>query len=80
MPISTISAKGQITLPARMRRKLGIKTHGRVVVEMTEDAIVIKPASDLFALEGFAGKALAAEEEKACARKAATDRSCGGRP
>jgi len=77
MTISTISAKGQITLPARLRRKLGIKPHGRVTVELADDAIVIRPATDFFALEGFLGKALAAEEERDYARKAAADRSRG---
>ena len=29
MPVSTISVKGQITLPISFRRKLGIKPHDR---------------------------------------------------
>ncbi len=77
MPISIISSKGQITLPARMRRKLGIKTHGRVVVELADDAIVIRPAPDFFALKGSVGRALATEEEREYARKAAAERSSG---
>lgn len=77
MPLSTISAKGQITLPVKMRRQLGIKANGRVSIELGQDSIVIKPAPDIFALEGFAGKAIAAEDEREYARKAAADHSRG---
>lgn len=64
MPVSTISTKGQITLPASLRRKLGIGPHDRVLIELADDAIIIKPAFDLFELEGFLGKALPTAEEK----------------
>ena len=64
MPLSTISTKGQITLPASMRRKLNIRPHGRVLVEMGDDAIIIKPAQELFELAGFLGKALPTEQEQ----------------
>ena len=58
MPVSTLSTKGQITLPISFRRKLGIKPHDRVVIELEEQGILIKPAPDLFALKGFLGKGL----------------------
>ena len=64
MPTSTISAKGQITLPAKLRRKLGIQPHDRLSIESVDDAIVIKRATDLFALEGFLGRALPRDEER----------------
>ena len=77
MPISTISTKGQITLPASARRKLGLKPHDRVLVESTDEAIVIKPVSDLLALKGFLGKALSREKERRLAERAAAARSRG---
>jgi len=40
-----VTTKGQIVIPAEIRRKLGIKEGTRVVVELNEDAsqIVLKP-------------------------------------
>ena len=65
MVLATVSSKGQITLPVRARRALGIRQHGRVSVEVRKDELVIKSAPDLLALKGFAGKALAPEREQA---------------
>ena len=39
-----VSSRGQITLPAGMRKQLGIKPGGAVVVEQHEGSIVLKPA------------------------------------
>jgi AbrB family looped-hinge helix DNA binding protein len=63
MPISTISAKGQITLPVGLGKRLGMKPHDRVFIESTDDAIVIKRAVPFFELQGFLGKALPETEE-----------------
>jgi AbrB family looped-hinge helix DNA binding protein len=64
MPVSTVSAKGQLTLPAQVRRKLRIQPNDRVTIEVVGDAIVVKRAPDFFALKGFLGKALLAVEER----------------
>ena len=64
MSVATISIKGQLTLPARMRRKLGIQPKDRVTIEQTDDAIVIRKAGDLFHYKGFLGKPLPANEER----------------
>ena len=64
MTISTISTKGQITLPAEMRRKLKIRPKDRVILEIAGDSILIKKAHDFFELEGFLGPAKPAEEER----------------
>lgn len=64
MSISTISTKGQITLPVAVRRKLGLKPGDRVVVEATEGAVVVRPAPDLFKWKGFLPKTLRPEEER----------------
>ncbi len=63
MAISTISSKGQVTLPARMRRQLKLKPRDAVTIETVEDAIVIRRATDFFELKGFLGKALPEEIE-----------------
>jgi AbrB family looped-hinge helix DNA binding protein len=77
MPVSTVSTKGQITLPAALRRQLGIKAHDRVVVGLAHGAIVIKPAGNLLELEGFLGKALPLEEEAKALARAAAERAAG---
>lgn len=71
MPLSTISSKGQITLPAALRRRLGIKAHDKVTVELANDEIVIKPVPDIFQLEGFLGKPLPLEVERKRTHQAA---------
>ena len=65
MPISAISAKGQITLPAKLRKKFGLRPNDRVVVESTGEGILIRSAGDFFELEGFLGKGLPRDEEQA---------------
>ena len=70
MPVSTISSKGQITLPISFRRKLGIKPHDRLLMELEGDGIRVKRAPDFFELEGVLGKALLRKEEERRARRA----------
>lgn len=79
MPFATISTKGQITLPVRLRRKLGMNPHDRVAIEASEDAIVIKPAGDFFALAGFLGKRLPRAEERRRMREGVAAHVKGGR-
>lgn len=79
MPVSTISSKGQITLPAQVRKKLGINPNDRVSVEVVDDAIIIKRAPDLFDLQGFLGKAVPEERERNAMRRAAAAHAKGGR-
>ncbi|MGB7971954.1 MAG: AbrB/MazE/SpoVT family DNA-binding domain-containing protein [Candidatus Deferrimicrobiaceae bacterium] len=40
-----VSDRGQVTLPAAMRRRLGIKAGGVVVVEDRDGELVIRPAA-----------------------------------
>ena len=77
MPMSTISSKGQITLPAALRRKLGIKAHDRVSVEIERDGILIKPTIDFFSLRGFLGKGPSKSVAKARIKKYFADRLNG---
>ena len=56
MPISTISAKGQITLPASFRKKFGLRPDVRVVIEPTGEGILIRRAADFFGSTGSSGR------------------------
>ena len=40
-----VSGRGQITLPASMRRRLGIKAGGVLVVEDRKGKLVLRPAA-----------------------------------
>lgn len=64
MSVATISEKGQITLPAKIRAQLGMKAHDRVVVESDEHSIIIRKSPDFFALKGFLKKGLSLAEER----------------
>lgn len=70
---TTANAKGQIVIPASLRRKLGIKEGTRIQIELNEEAgeIVLKPITREFvhSVRGkFKGKgllkALMAEKKK----------------
>jgi antitoxin PrlF len=45
--VLTVSERGQITLPAGMRRHLGIAPEGAVIVEECEGELRLKPAAAL---------------------------------
>lgn len=47
---TTITAKGQITLPAEARRKLGLHAGQRVAVRIDGDQLVIDLPSDIAAV------------------------------
>ena len=52
MAIALVSEKGQITLPAEARRRIGIKPRSRVEVEVKEQEIVIRPVKSVRELYG----------------------------
>lgn len=64
MTVATVSSKSQITLPAAACRMVGIKPRDRVLIEVKEGEIVVRPAPDIMSFEGFLGKALPREKEK----------------
>jgi AbrB family looped-hinge helix DNA binding protein len=44
MPIVSTSAKGQVVIPAALRKKVGLKPGGRVLVTVAgEDTVIIRP-------------------------------------
>ena len=52
MPTVTISDKGQITLPARVRRQLGLASHGKIDLEVKQGAIILRPARTIRSVRG----------------------------
>lgn len=48
-----ISDKGQITLPAAMRRKLGLGPKSRVDIRVRDGEIVIRPVRSISELSGI---------------------------
>lgn len=79
MTMSSVSSKGQVTLPVALRRKCGLKPRSRVLFEAVEGGIIIRPAPDFFALSGFLGKALPRDEEKRRMMAGVARRAKGGR-
>ena len=77
MTLLTLSSKGQITLPAAQRRKLGLSPHDRIISECVGDAIVIRRARSFFEFEGCIGQGLPIEEEERLMQEAAIERALG---
>jgi len=48
-----VSDKGQVTLPAQVRRQLGIKSKSRLEVEVRDDEIVLHPVKSIMDLAGI---------------------------
>ena len=68
----TISEKGQITLPADLRRQLAIGPQTRLWVEVDDGRILLRPAADWRQLEGrLAGRQRVCSDEEAIASGAA---------
>jgi len=58
-----VSARGQITLPAKVRRRLGLAAGGVVVLEEREGEIVLRPAAVL-EIEAFSDTDIAAWDKE----------------
>jgi AbrB family looped-hinge helix DNA binding protein len=52
MSLATVSSKGQITLPARIRAELGIRSKDKVRFFLRDNEIVIKPMKSFRELKG----------------------------
>jgi AbrB family looped-hinge helix DNA binding protein len=50
---AVVSSKGQVTLPAAMRAKLGIKPGSHIHFELREHELVIKPELPMSAFRGM---------------------------
>ncbi len=63
--ITTVSTKGQLVIPARMRDALGIEPGGRVALTLEDGGILLRPVSERLVDETcgmFAGGASMADE------------------
>lgn len=50
---TSVTQKGQATIPAPIRKKLGIKPNTKIVFELKNDnEVSIKPVADFFAMKG----------------------------
>lgn len=57
MSASTVSSKGQIVIPARLRAELGVEAGSRIEFVRTDDGWLIKPATlSVTRLRGVLGK------------------------
>jgi AbrB family looped-hinge helix DNA binding protein len=52
MALLTISSKGQVTIPAKIRAHLGINTKDKVQILIRDDEIILKPAKSFRELRG----------------------------
>ncbi|GIW64493.1 MAG: hypothetical protein KatS3mg092_0426 [Patescibacteria group bacterium] len=50
--ITTVTQKGQITIPKSIRTFLGIKEYDKVSIEVEKEFIKIKPTEDIIVLAG----------------------------
>lgn len=48
-----VSSRGQITIPAEVRRKLGLKPGSRVVIEVHGNTAVLRPMKSIGELSGI---------------------------
>lgn len=49
---TSVTQKGQATIPAIIRKHLGIKTNSKVVFEVKNNEVILKSAEDFFAMKG----------------------------
>ena len=54
MPTATVTAKGQVAIPVRIRRRLGIEKGTRLYIEERDDEIVLRPLTPEY-LDRMAG-------------------------
>ena len=63
--LMVVSTKGQITIPAAVRAKFGIKAGDKVIGEYSGNSFVIKKPVDFFSLRGcFSGGHIPDDEEE----------------
>lgn len=48
----SITSQGQISIPAKFRRELGLEKHKKALVRKEGDRLVIEPVEDFLQLEG----------------------------
>lgn len=79
MAMCTVSSKGQITLPVRVRKELGIRPRDLLMVESADGTIVITRAPRLLDYEGCLAKTLPLREERERMARGVADHVLGKR-
>ena len=54
MDTAVVTTKGQVVIPARIRRKMGIKQGTRVVFDEKNNTIVLRPITEAY-IDSFRG-------------------------
>jgi antitoxin PrlF len=74
--ISTVTTKGQVTIPKRIRELLGINPHDKVDFIQDGNKIVLKPVRTLLDLRGAVSGKQAGDfaKERATAKKGVAER------
>ncbi len=54
MATTIVTAKGQVVIPAKIRRKLNIKTGTKLYIEESDDELILKPITPAY-FEKIAG-------------------------
>ncbi|HLC93970.1 MAG TPA: AbrB/MazE/SpoVT family DNA-binding domain-containing protein [Patescibacteria group bacterium] len=49
---ATVTQKGQVTIPATIRKMLGVKPYGKVAFKKLDHLIVLTPATHFLTLKG----------------------------
>lgn len=49
---SSVTQKGQATIPAPIRKKLGLKPNDKVIFELKDNEVFVKSTTDFFSLKG----------------------------
>ena len=49
---TTLTQKGQITLPVQIRRLLGLQTRDKVIVQVIDNQVVVKSPKDILDMAG----------------------------
>lgn len=52
MLITTVTQKGQVTIPIDFRKKFGLQSGSKVYFEDTGDVMTVRPAPDFFSFRG----------------------------
>ena len=64
LELSVVTSKGQVTIPAFMREKYGIKAGDKIIWEDSENKIALRKPQDFFSLRGCLGKVEIPEDEE----------------
>jgi len=77
----TIGRRGAMTIPARLRRVFGLRQHDELIIEATEEGLLMRPAVSM-PVELYSEERIAefAEDDEAVGRNLAklADRRAGG--